>query len=471
MQAAGLVCKPMDERGGPSGRRLEIQLGWEYLILALITAVAAFLRFYRLGDWSFWGDEVFSLGNKVDGFFRSTSVSLIHATTAALGTNEWTARLGPAIIGTFSIPLLYFPTRRVLGPGTALISAGLLAVSTWHIYWSQNARFYALLLLLYTFALLVFYLAFEEDRPWFIILSLILLGLAAKERLLALFFLPVVLVYLVLLRLLPFEKPRGLNLKNVALFLTPCILLGAFFAIPFLRDLPEWLRGFSRVNNNPFWLMSGTFYYMGLPTVILAGFGSIYFLLKKNRAALLLAIAAILPVVSIMLISFFQYTANRYVFVCLTSWIMLAALATNEFFKSSRGNARILASGVLAILMLGSFSETALYYGFQHGNRDNWKAAFEVVNNQRQPDDLIVSANPAVAEYYLGETVIGFQRLKDRELPGSERVWFVEDLNTREMYPEEYAWMVQNARQVANFDNHVQARNYVMRVYLYEPVH
>jgi len=193
----------------------------EYSILAFIVIVAAGLRFYRLGEWSFWGDEVFSLSSKVDGFIQSTSVSLIQATTAALGTNEWSARLAPAFIGILSIPVLYFPIRQVSGVGTALIAASLLAVSTWHLYWSQNARFYVLLLILYTLALLTFYLGIENDKPWFIVASLILFGLAAKERLLALFFVPVALSYIVLLKILPFEKPAGYRLTNLAIFFLP----------------------------------------------------------------------------------------------------------------------------------------------------------------------------------------------------------------------------------------------------------
>lgn len=430
--------------------------------------VAAVLRFYKLGEWSFWGDEVFSLSSKVDGFMQSTSVSLIRVTTAALGANEWSARLAPAIIGVLTIPVLYFPTRKRFGVGTALISALLLAVSTWHLYWSQNARFYVLLLLLYTFALLAFYLGIEEDKPWFIVIALIFFGLATKERMLALFFVPVVVCYLILLKILPFEKPAGFRLRNLAIFFVPCIGLGIIFSIPFLKDVPAWLSGFGRINNNPFWLMAGTFYYIGLPTVVLGSSSAIYFLVKKNRAALLFSLGAVIPLFSIMVISLFQYTANRYIFVCLTSWIMLAAMAANELFIQAKGQAKILATGVLAILLLGSLSEDWLYFRYQHGNRDDWKAAFSFIEQQRQPGDLIFSAKPEVAAYYLGEKVPGFQHFTVSDFEGHPRIWLVEDLNTRELFPEVHAWMVQNARQVANYDNHLNARVYTMRVYLYE---
>jgi hypothetical protein len=443
----------------------------EYSILAGITIMAAVLRFYKLGEWSFWSDEVFSISSKVDGFIQSTSVSLIRATIAALGTNEWSARLAPAIIGILSIPVLYFPIRQLFGVGTALISASLLSVSTWHLYWSQNARFYALLLLLYTFALVTFYIGIERDKPWYMVAALILFGLAVKERLLALFLVPVVISYLALVKLLPFEKPAGLRFRNLAIFFVPCIGLGMIFSIPFFKDMPAWLSGFGRINNNPVWLMAGTIYYIGIPTVILGLSGAIFFLLKKNRAAMLFSLGAVIPLLSITVISLFQYTANRYIFVCLTSWIILAALAANELFIQANGKARILAVGVLAMLLLGSLGEDWLYFRYQHGNRDNWKEAFDFVEMQRQPGDLIISAKPEVAAYYLGEKVPGFQHIPLNDLERYPRIWFVEDLNTRELFPQLHAWMIQNARQVANFDNHLNARIYTMRVYLYESSH
>jgi hypothetical protein len=40
----------------------------EYYLPAGVTIVAAVLRFYKIGIWSFWTDEIFSVGFKQDGF-------------------------------------------------------------------------------------------------------------------------------------------------------------------------------------------------------------------------------------------------------------------------------------------------------------------------------------------------------------------------------------------------------------------
>jgi hypothetical protein len=440
----------------------------EYGLLAAVTLLAGGLRIFRLGEWSMWGDEIFTLGSQPDGFIQSTSTQLIHWVTGLLGTTEWSARLVPALIGTLTIPLLYFPVRKLFGSRVAMLSAALLAVSTWHIYWSQNARFYVLLLLLYTLALLAFFTGLELDKPVYLIASLVFLALAAKERMLALVFLPVSLGYLIGLLFLPFERPAGLRLRNLAVFFGPLIALGLLFGWPFLRDIPGWMRGFSRINTSPMWLFSGTVYYIGIPVVILAVTGSVYFLRDRSRAALYMSLGAVIPLVFILIASLFQYSANRYAFVSLTSWILLAALATGELLTRLAGSMRIFAFGLVVLLMATALGENFLYFQFQNGNRENWKAAFQYIQRQRLAEEPVVADRPEVGRFYLKDGVTSFRKMDPQEIAQHDRVWFIEDMNVAELFPEQLAWVKANARQVADFDVQASARLFKMRVYLFE---
>lgn len=448
---------------------------YQYFLLILITLLAAILRFYRLGEWSFWGDEVFTVGGREDGFNytiarQSLSLWLIQTVVSIQGVNEWNARLVPALIGLISIPILYLLVKRMFNATAGLVTALLLAVSPWHLYWSQNARFYTALLLFYTLALFVFYLGIEEDKPRYLLISLGLLGLAAKERLLALFFIPVVLAYLVLLKILPLEKPAGFRLRNLLVFALPALVLGLFFASPYLHNLSGWFDGFGYVNNSPFWIVAGVVYYVGPPIVCLAIAGAFYYLRQKNRAALLLGLGAIVPLLGVAAISTFHYSANRYVFISLTSWIVLASIATTDLFFQTKKDARMLPIGILLLLILQPLGENALYYGYQNGNRDNWKAAFEIVQAQRMESDLVVSANRELGNYYLGSETMGWRNLALSSIEeGGERVWFVEDNVAYQAFPHVHRWLEQNAQLVAVLDVHFLARNFRMRVYLYEP--
>lgn len=456
----------------------------QYWLLIVITIIAAALRFYKLGAWSFWGDEMITVrvvnevfnGGLIPTQFlkRGLSLMLIGPTLTLLGTSEWSARLVPALIGVISIPAFYFPIRKMFGPAVALLAGLLLAVSPWHLYWSQNARYSTMLLLFYTLALLTFYFGIEEDRPWYLLLSLFFLGLAVMERLMALFFVPVVVSYLALLRIMPFEKPAGLRLRNLVVFFLPSLFGALFLALPYLQQAGFWQNQFGQffgwTNNNPFWILAGVVYYVTIPTFCFGILGGLYLLVKKNRAALLLSLGALLPLLAIMVISLFFYTANRYVFVSLTSLIILASVAAKELFWQTPKSVKLLAAGAWLMLLLMPLGEDVLYYKYQNGNRDNWRGAFALIKQQKKADDLVVTGNPLLGDYYLQEKTSGMERLDLTQIEGNEnRVWFVEDMTVEPKWPQVVDWLQQNAQLVATMDVHVQARNFKMRVYIYDP--
>jgi mannosyltransferase len=106
--------------------------------------------------------------------------------------NEWSARLASALIGIISIPILYFSIRKIIGSGAALILSILLAVSPWHLFWSQNARFYSSLMLMYTLAAFAFFWSMERNWPRYLLLFYALFYFALSERMIAIFLIPVI---------------------------------------------------------------------------------------------------------------------------------------------------------------------------------------------------------------------------------------------------------------------------------------
>ncbi len=464
----------MQGRSPPPSSKYFLRANAEWILLALIIALAAALRFYKLGAWGFWEDEVFSIGVKEDGFNytfwrRSLAIDLIHLATSWLGVGEWSARLIPASIGVITLPVLFFPIRKLFGNVVALFFSSLLAVSTWHLYWSQNARFYTLLLLFYTLAILAFYYGLEEDRPWFMLLTLIFIGLAARENLAAAIFFIVAILYLALFPVFGFERPPGYRLRTVALFLTPAVLLGAFFVGPYARNWQGWLLNFGRINSNPVWIFAGSLYYIGLGTAVLAVFGAGYLLAQKDRAALLFGLGAVIPLLAIMAASSFQYAATRYVFVALTSWILLACLAVHSLFISLAGRTKILAVGVLSVLLIAPLGENFQYYFHQNGNRADWRAAFAYIAAHRAEKDVVITSSPDVGDYYLEGGTRNYPPLDSPLFEGGQRdIWFVEDIVVEELYPGQLTWIREHAVKVADFDVQANLRNFKMRVYYYD---
>ena len=458
--------------------KLEKALGnrWiQFSLLVVISLIAFALRFYKLGEWSFWYDESYTMRDvrnlqQLGYLDQQVSRTLIYLIVNALGVTEFNARLAPALIGVITIPILFFPIRQMLGVGVALLASLFLALNPWHLYWSQNARFYTALLLFYTLALLVFYLGIEKDKPWYMVLFLLLLGLAVQERLFAVFLVPIVAAYLLILRFLPFEKPAGLRWRNVLILVIPSLVLGLLYSLEFFRDPGKWLNGFGWVNNNPFWILSGVVFYVGLSIVCMGAAAAIFMLLHKNRAVLLLTLAAVFPLAALMALSLVQYTANRYAFVSLTSWLILAALGVWLLLSQSKGLGWVLAVGVSLILILEPLSETYLYYHDQNGNRDNWKAAFKLINSLKEPGDQVMVTNIELGDLYMEEPTQRIFRFDTTNPPtDGGRIWFIEDNNLGEKLPDKLKWVQDNTELIANFDVRVRARNFKMRVYLFDP--
>jgi mannosyltransferase len=454
--------------------------GWKHeaLALGLLTLLAGGMRLYRLGDWSFWGDEIITVHRALalmeSGVSRwSLSLLLENLALRGLGVNEFNARLVPAIVGTLSIPLLVGMIRTIVGRGVALTAGLLLAISTWHLYWSQNARFYVFLLLFFTLAVILFYRGLEENRISFLLAALAALGLASLERLVALFFIPVAIAYLILLVALRYERPSGLTWRNLAVFflpgLVPAVVMIASF--PAVRNPGEFLRLFGFINNSPFWIVAGTVYYIGLPVFLLGLVGSIELIRQRDRFGLLLLLGGVIPLISVVLASMFQYAANRYIFVALSSWIILAAYSIWTLLNRGwHSMPRLLLVGALAMVLAGPLVEDMLYYRYQHGNRDNWKAAFAYLEPRLLPQDVVVSGNRELARYYLSVPALGPVAIPPDDLATrEERIWFVEDLNLLQKTPELHRWLQSNASLQAVFDVHVQARIYPLRIYLYDP--
>lgn len=155
--------------------------------LLLLFVLAAALRFLHIGRQSLWADEVFSLWvipRGEDGlhhFFKGP----LHAVLLFIwsiwgGYGDAWARSLSAVLGLATLPLLYLLGRRLGGHAVGLTAAFLLAVSPFHVWYSQEIRNYALLMLVAVFSQLCFLRVLDrgQRRDW------VLYGLTAVTALL-----------------------------------------------------------------------------------------------------------------------------------------------------------------------------------------------------------------------------------------------------------------------------------------------
>jgi 4-amino-4-deoxy-L-arabinose transferase-like glycosyltransferase len=141
----------------------------------LVTIGAAALRFIGLGTQSMWYDELSttqvitgSVSGLLDRIRHSEGTPPLYFVLAtvwshAFGSGDAAIRSMSALAGTLTVPVAYLVTRAVGGGRRAgLLVAALVAVNPFLIWYSQEARAYALAVLLVTVALLFFVKAFQE---------------------------------------------------------------------------------------------------------------------------------------------------------------------------------------------------------------------------------------------------------------------------------------------------------------------
>jgi len=137
------------------------------IAVALLMAMATVLRLTAL-DSQLWLDEISALTGSIERPFSRIatrwpgSVShILYELFARAGLLTFGApvgiRLPAAIFGIAGVVLAYLLARRAFGVRPALVIAGLMSVSYHHVFFSQNARGYTLLMALFlaTLVLLV----------------------------------------------------------------------------------------------------------------------------------------------------------------------------------------------------------------------------------------------------------------------------------------------------------------------------
>lgn len=134
------------------GRQLQLLVG--------IAALAAIVRFATLDAQSFWYDEAVAvglvrmdLGDMLDRIPDSESTPPLYYVVAWLwaklfGTGEVGMRALPALCGTAFVPVAYAAAARLASARAGLVAAALAAVNPLLVWYSQEARAYALLVLL-----------------------------------------------------------------------------------------------------------------------------------------------------------------------------------------------------------------------------------------------------------------------------------------------------------------------------------
>jgi mannosyltransferase len=371
------------------------------IVLGALVALAALLRFYAIDRGSVWMDEAVSIDfarMPLDDFLRAVrddeaNMSFYHLLLRLFllfGESALVVRSLSALCGVASVVLVYALGRRLFDERVGLVAAALLSANVFHIWFSQEARGNALVVLLVCVST-YFFLAIverpDELAPWIgYVASSVLAGYAH-----------VFAVFVIASQWLSLGPRR---LRETGLGRTA----GALIAIvALLAPLAVFLLGQDR--GQVAWIPPTGVVMVLLTVDALAGFNLVLLalllgglawtlkdLVKDDDEALarrLLGVSLVFPIAAVALASlvkplfFFRYFA-----VLLPAATILVARVLCPRHASSNVRRAVLAAAVLALAF--NVVLNGGYYRTMDNWEGDWRSATRFVLDHSRPGDAIL---------------------------------------------------------------------------------
>lgn len=448
--------------------------------LSAIVILAAILRTAFLSKESLWLDEFGSWWFSSGDLNRALTAEvtnpplyylLLHFWIQLFGTGESALRSLSVLPGVAAVPLTYLLGRRLFSSQVGLVAALYQAVSSFHVYYAQEARTFALLVFFILLSTWILTEALAAPRslviPW-----LAAYALAATVSLylhfITVFFFAAQALYVAL------RQPRAV--RTMLFYAASAFVAGLLF-LPWLTTmltaaahgrqvrrhlflkLPQALFSFlfgdtlipldERAVQN----IAGTLIAY-LPILLTALAASVILLpfciaafRRARDGALLTAIMAGVPVLLSFLVSFRVMLFDERYLIAASPFLYLAVAAGVEevFRRSPDGRARFLAGlGATAVAAYAALVLLALfnYYFNPRFGREQWREAVAALESRGATSDLIVF-DPDFLRHcyaYYGRKKIPYLALEDNdrraflagdqkridELGSRRRIWLVQ---------------------------------------------
>ncbi|MCB0197164.1 MAG: glycosyltransferase family 39 protein [Anaerolineae bacterium] len=391
-------------------------------MLAIMTGGFA-VRLYALGRQSLWYDETVSafLASKTAIDLVAHTARDIHPPGYYLSLHGWTMLVGssPFSLTLFSvgfglllIPLTYSLARLLANEPVALWSAVLVAVSPYHLWYSQEVRMYTLGAALGVAAAYCLIKAVRQDR----IQYWLGYALAAIGGLYTLYYFAFLLVainsFIVVWLLLKRRMRRGFVVSNLYILIAYGIWIPTAYRQVTNPPVPPW-RAFPRLTDVI--IESWTALSLGqsvepqhvwpilLLTLALACLGLVYFQMRTQRfpAGSFLLTYTFGPLLLMILISFAVPLYHvRYLFTYAAAFSIV--LGAGLVWLSNRATVWS-AVIVAALIVSASFYSIHQFHSDPQYRADDFRGAVEFIEQQWQPGDaLMVNAGyvyPAFLTY------------------------------------------------------------------------
>jgi hypothetical protein len=392
------------------------------LLLGALLLLAFALRFYRLGDWTLEGDEIYTLRDSLRPSFANPRPLLFllnhYLVARIIPLNEFGLRLIPALAGTLSVAAIYLIGRRLVEDRAALFAGLLMAISPVLVYNSQYARYWPLVLLLSTVYPYALYLGVRE-RSWPMVALGVVTGiLAVLAHPVAVF--PV--GSLALLVLLTLRRDTLASLWRQPAFRWFTLVAGVLVLIAAVRSIdmlhgwivahdtktriPDHLRDAPR----PLGVRQAAIllaYVEGLTLpVVFTGLGGICLLwqTRDRLTATLLGCVFAVPVATVLLLSVRTPISVNYMISATPAILLGAGLFLDRLAHVDLGaRPRWLVATVVTAAVIAAGLPT-LVSQYRDGRRYDFRGAARWLESRVEPGDVVFSPQSRVLSNYLKAT-------------------------------------------------------------------
>ncbi|MGK0203603.1 MAG: mannosyltransferase [Planctomycetota bacterium] len=395
------------------------QKQWLMILAAML--LAGLLRMLHLGEWSLWIDEAHTWRDATmpldgEGGFMETDRRMYSLPffllrflfgTGVLGFDEWSVRLPFALMGIVTVPLLAVCGRRLVGRSAAVFAAFLLAVSPWHIFWSQNARGYVMVVLGSVLLMHRMHVLFHSGRGRDLLLSGLFAAFAVGSHTTA------ATMVLAFVGFLLVRYANGTRFGGLTVVVLALLLAGP---VPWLVKHYELFPKFfeSKSETSPLHWFETVLYYFR-PSVLLMVLLALMVaprLLGRDRALYLLCMLVVPMFVFTAVGCQLAKVTARYAICALPAVMLLAGFLISAVARligqlpDLPRSRRWLLAGVLPALVLGDFLQLDVaYFTEQHGQRAQWRDAAHFIRDQAQERGRVgarvLSVNGPTMKYYL----------------------------------------------------------------------
>ena len=389
-------------------------------VLISLTIVGFILRFYNLGYNSLWLDEAATYsfaklsfieiwGITVGGEYNPPLFHWVEHFMLFFGNTEVILRFIPAMLGILTIPLFYLIGKEFLDRNTGLLAAALLTFSPFHLFYSQDARAYSMVLFFISLALYCYLLAFRSNDKKFWALFGLFSALAFWTHFYSLIITGTLILFAIIINAEKIRRnvkeliPILISLATFVIFCLPLLIVTVQLFFVRTRAPPTYgIQGFGIIIES-IQQFFGYNLYSALIFSILLIIGLIQiFKIDKIKFFLFVSIIIVSFLASWGL-SYKMPMIPRYLIFMLPIFYIGVAAGFRPIY-SAINNRWLIYLFIAAIILIGTPFMITYYSGF---SKEDWRGFSKSIESMTRDGDLVILAPGYISlpfDYYYSNT-------------------------------------------------------------------